>query len=242
MSQSELDQQYLELSSSTLNQEKLDPHFLYTAIASEPDWKIIKKLLQVNFAEARDLEEASGLSRSAALNRADKLVEAGIVARQIKPGTENRHKPPYIFSLHSKARKLLRAMLKDQNAENELKTSKHQVFEVSAIEAFRNKQESEQLDSPEDAQKPEVTTNLGQDDSNNRVSQQLQQETLSALKEHNSSLEIVLTEMAKEIVALRNRVADLERKFEQNPQNPNEFDHNNILHMLKMKQNGKDTS
>lgn len=232
-------------SSSMPNQEKINSRILYSMIASEADRKIIARLLQQNFAEAKDLEEASGLSRSAALNRADKLVDSGVVDRQIKPGTENRHKPPYIFSLLPEFKKYFAALLKEGNTENEFEMSNHQVFEASEMEAFGKKQESKQLDFSENTQKLNTDIDLKQDRLQHPVSQQEYQK-VETLEDNSSSLEKrigkILTEMAKEIATLRSRVADLEEKLEQNPQNTDQFDFDNILNILDNSQNGKDTS
>jgi predicted transcriptional regulator len=262
--QSQVEQ--LHLNSQTPKRGNLDPRVFFEIATSESYKRMIRKLLQEEFVEAKDLEDASGLSRSAALNRAEKLVEKGVVHRRIKPGTENRHKPPYIFSLEPEVKAQLSALIqekgterKDQLKQEEIEESS-QDLQLDELQLSPIEQEPQQLDFSNEIVKeelvnsvvvPSVETNAtsGQVP----IAEQLldnaaerKQEVTSKFDEESQSLEkrvgIVLTQMAKEIAALRNRVVYLERKLEQKTQDTDSFDFGQVLSILEPKQNGKDTT
>jgi hypothetical protein len=53
------------------------------------------------FALTKELEKASGLSRATTLKYAAVLVKNGLLIRRILPGSENKHRPTYIYTLAS---------------------------------------------------------------------------------------------------------------------------------------------
>jgi predicted transcriptional regulator len=236
--QSQLEQ--LDLNSQTPKIRKLHPSVLFEIASSEVNKKMIARLLQEEFVEAKDLQEATGLSRSASLKRAENLVEKGTVHRRKKPGTENRHKPPYIFYLDPEVKSQLAVLVQEKEAEQHVQP-KHEEIEESGqdlqldeLQLSSTEQESKQLDSSNELIK-EV------DNATER-----KQEATSKFDEGSQSLEkrvgIVLTQMAKEIAALRNRVAYLERKLEQKIQDTDSFDFGQVLNILEPRPNGKDTT
>ena len=243
---------------------KLDASIFWEISSSTQYQKMIAKLLQQEFVEAKDLEDVSGLSRSAALKRAAELVQKGVVQRSIKPGTENRHKPPYRFSLYPEVKSQLAALLgekgvewHDQLKQDEIKES-GQDLQLN-IQLSPTKQESQQVDFSdelvkEELENPVVVSSVNTNGTSGQVprTEQLldnaaerKQEPTSKFDEESQSLEkqigIVLTKMAKEIEALRNRVASLERKLEQKTQDTDGFDFGQVLSILERKQNDKDT-
>jgi hypothetical protein len=244
---------------------KLERSLFWEITTSELYKNIIAKLLKEEFVEAKDLEDVSGLSRSAALKRAADLVEKRVVYRRIKPGTENRHKPPYIFSLYPEVRSQLAAWLQEKGVEwDELKQDEinesGQDLQLNEVELSPTKQESQQLDFSNESVKEElgnpiVVSSVETNDTSGQVprTQELldnaaerKQEATSKFDRETQSLDtrigIVLTKMAKEIEALRNRVASLERKLEQKTQNTDSFDFGQVLSILEPKQNDKDTT
>ncbi|TYQ29842.1 hypothetical protein [Pseudanabaena sp. UWO310] len=75
--------------------------------------QILRSVNEGKWFTSKELEEACRLSRSATLKRAEVLTEIGFLQKEVAPGTENRHKPPYQYT----AGNLLKAI----NAENLLK-------------------------------------------------------------------------------------------------------------------------
>jgi hypothetical protein len=244
---------------------KLERSLFWEITTSELYKNMIAKLLKEEFVEAKDLEDVSGLSRSAALKRAAELVEKRVVYRRIKPGTENRHKPPYIFSLYPEVRSQLAAWLQEKGVEwdelkqDEIKES-GQDLQLKEVQLSPTKQESQQLDFSNDLVKEElgnpiVVSSVETNETSGQVprTQELldnaaerKQEATSKFDQETQSLDkrigIVLTKMAKEIEALRNRVGSLERKLEQKTQNTDSFDFGQVLSILEPKQNDKDTT
>jgi len=262
--QSQLEQLYPNSQASKMM--KLDVSIFWEIASSKQYQKMIAKLLQKEFVEAKDLADVSGLSRSAALNRADDLVQKGVVHRSVKPGTENRHKPPYLFSLYPDVRSQLAAWLQEKGFEwhNQLKQDEikdsGQDLPLNEVQLSPTKQESQQLDFSGEIVKKElanpvvvfsVETN-GTSEQLPRTEKlldnaiELKQEATSKLDQETQSLDkrigIVLTKMAKEIEALRNRVAYLEQKLEQNTEDTDSFDFGQVLSILERKQNDKDTT
>lgn len=266
--QSQLEQLYPNSQAS--KRMKLEPSIFWEITTSKQYKDMIDKLLKEEFVEAKDLAEVSGLSRSAALNRADDLVQKGVVHRSIKPGTENRHKPPYRFSLYPDVRSQLAAWLKekgfewqDQLKQDEIKES-GQDLQLNEVQLSPTKQESQQLDFSdeivkEELESPVVVSSIETNDTSGQVPRtekllnhaaERKQESTSKFDEESQSLEnrigIVLTKMAtkmaKEIEALRNRVAYLEQKLEQNTEDTDSFDFGQVLSILERKQNDKDTT
>lgn len=266
--QSQLEQLYPNSQAS--KRMKLEPSIFWEITTSKQYKDMIDKLLKEEFVEAKDLAEVSGLSRSAALNRADDLVQKGVVHRSIKPGTENRHKPPYRFSLYPDVRSQLAAWLKEKGFEwqNQLKQDEikesGQDLQLNEVQLSPTKQESQQLDFSdeivkEELESPVVVSSIETNDTSGQVPRtekllnhaaERKQESTSKFDEESQSLEnrigIVLTKMAtkmaKEIEALRNRVAYLEQKLEQNTEDTDSFDFGQVLSILERKQNDKDTT
>ncbi|MEG4323367.1 MULTISPECIES: hypothetical protein [unclassified Microcoleus] len=189
-----------------------------------------------------------------------------MVHRRVKPGTENRHKPPYIFSLDPDFRSQVAALLQEKGVERQEQPKQDQIEDGSQdlpldhLQLSSTDQQSQQLGFSNEIVKEElgnpvavssVETN-GTSVPVPRAEQLLdnateqKQETTSKSDEESQSLDkrigIVLTKMAKEIEALRNRVAYLERKLEQNTQNTDGFDFGQVLSILEPKQNDKDTT
>jgi hypothetical protein len=262
--QTQLEQLYPNTQASKMM--KLDASIFWEISSSTQYQKMIAKLLQEEFVEAKDLEDVSGLSRSAALKRAAELVEKKVVHRRIKPGTENRHKPPYIFFLYPEVRSQLAAWLQekgfewhDQLKQGEIKES-GQDLQLNKVQLSPIKKESHQLNFSDELVKEElgnpiVVSSVETNDTSGQVprTQELldnaaerKQEATSKFDQETQSLDkrigIVLTKMAKEIEALRNRVASLERKLEQKTQNTDSFDFGQVLSILEPKQNDKDTT
>jgi hypothetical protein len=262
--QSQLEQLYPNTQASKMM--KLDASIFWEISSSKPYQNMIAKLLQEEFVEAKDLEDVSGLSRSAALKRAAELVEKRVVHRRIKPGTENRHKPPYIFSLYPEVKSQLAALLQekgfewhDQLKQGEIKES-GQDLQVNKVQLSPTKQESQQLDFSdelvkEERENPVVMSSVKTNGTSGQVprTEQLldnaaeqKQEARSKFDEESQSLEkqigIILTKMAKEIEALRNRVAYLEQKLEQKTQDTHSIDFGQVLSILERNQNDKDTT
>lgn len=263
--QSQIEQPYLNSQAS--KRMKVEPSLFWDITTSELYKNMIAKLLKEEYVEAKDLEEVSGLSRSAALKRAGELVEKGVVHRSIKPGTENRHKPPYIFFLYPEVRSQLAAWLQekgfewhDQLKQGEIKESGQDLQLINKVQLSPIKKESHQLDFSdelvkEERENPVVMSSVKTNGTSGQVPRteklldnatELKQEVTSKLDEESQSLDkrigIVLTKMAKEIEALRNRVASLERKLEQKTQNTDSFDFGQVLSILEPKQNDKDTT
>ncbi len=184
----------------------------------------------------------------------------------IKLGTENRHKPPYIFSLYPDVRSQLAAWLKekgfewqDQLKQDEIKES-GQDLQLNVVQLSPTKQESQQLDFSDEIVKEELVNlvvvssvetkatseQLPRNEKLLHNAIELKQEATSKLEQETQSLDrrigIVLTKMAKEIEALRNRVAYLEQKLEQNTEDTDSFDFGQVLSILDRKQNDKDTT
>lgn len=262
--QSQLEQ--LHLNSQTSKRGNIDPSVFFEIATSESYKRMIAKLLQEQFVEAKDLEDASGLSRSAALNRAEKLVEKGVVHRRIKPGTENRHKPPYIFSLEPEVKAQLSALIQEKGAERKDQLKQDEIekstqdLHLDELQLSPTEQEPQQIDFSKEIVKEELGNSVvmpsAETNSNSgqvTVAEQLldntaarKLEATSKFDEESQSLEkrvgIVLTQMAKEIAALRNRVAYLEGRLEQKTHNTDSFDFGQVLSILEPKQNGKDTT
>jgi len=262
--QSQLEQLYPNSQASKMM--KLDASIFWEISSSKQYQKMIAKLLQEEFVEAKDLADVSGLSRSAALNRADDLVQKGVVHRSIKPGTENRHKPPYLFSLYPEVRSQLAAWLQEKGFEwhNQLKQDEikesGQDLPLNEVQLSPTKQESQQLDFSgeivkEELANPVVVFSVETNGTSEQLPRteklldnaiELKQEATSKLDQETQSLDkrigIVLTKMAKEIEALRNRVAYLEQKLEQNTEDTDSFDFGQVLSILERKQNDKDTT
>jgi hypothetical protein len=261
--QSQLEQLYPNSQAS--KRMKLEPSIFWEISSSKQYQKMIAKLLHEEFVEAKDLADVSGLSRSAALKRAAELVDKRLVDRRIKPGTENRHKPPFIFSLYPEVRSQLAAWLQEKGVEwdelkqDEIKES-GQDLQLNEVQLSPTKQESQQLDFSNELVKEElgnpiVVSSVETNDTSGQVprTQELldnaaerKQEATSKFDQETQSLDkrigIVLTKMAKEIEALRNRVDSLERKLEQKTQNTDSFDFGQVLSILEPKQNDKDTT
>lgn len=262
--QSQLEQLYLSTQAS--KRMNLDSIF-WEINTSKQSKNMITKLLQEEFVEAKDLAEVSGLSRSAALNRADDLVQKGVIRRTIKPGTENRHKPPYIFFLEPEVRSQLVEWLEKKGVEwqdhlikqDEIKES-GQDLQPNEVQLSPTKQEPQQLDFSDEILKEEVENRVvvssletkatsGQVPRTEKLldnAAERKQEATSKIDEESLSLQkqigVVLTKMAKEIEALRYRVAYLEQKLEQKTQDTDSFDFAQVLSILERKQNDKDTT
>ena len=235
-------------------------------LALKQDKNLIERLLQEESVEAKYLADASELSRSAVLNRLDKLVEKGLVHRRVKPGTENRHKPPYIFSLDPDFRSQVAALLQEKGVERQEQPKQDQIedgsqdLQLDQLKLSSTDQQSQQLGFSNEIVKEELGNRVAVSsvETNGtsvpvpRAEQLLdnateqKQDTTSKFDEETQSLDkrigIVLTKMAKEIEALRNRVASLERKLEQKTQNTDGVDFDQILGILERKQNDKDTT
>jgi predicted transcriptional regulator len=263
--QSQLEQPYLNSQAS--KRMKLERSSLFWEITTSELYKdMIAKLLQEESVEAKDLEDVSGLSRSAALKRAAELVQKGVVQRSIKPGTQNRHKPPYIFSLYPEVKSQLAAWLQekgfewhDQLKQDEIKES-GQDLQLNKVQLSPIKKESHQLDFSdelvkEERENPVVMSSVKTHGTSGQVprTEQLldnaaeqKQEARSKFDEESQSLEkqigIILTKMAKEIEALRNRVAYLEQKLEQKTQDTHSIDFGQVLSILERNKNDKDTT
>lgn len=194
----------------------------------EHHWNMIKKVVGQEPVPltAKELEEASGLSRSATLKRADDLVQMEIFDKRIKPGTEKRNYPPYIFSLAEKHKseivtyvnKRINSLNSDdsepiskQAEEKELSQSNLSNFEENTH--LTEQEQEKPLNQPSsEASFDQATESISDDDSVEPPSEQ--EHDLKNLDSSEKHIGLILQKMAQEIASLRNRVTQLEKQLE----------------------------
>lgn len=218
-------------------------------------WKIIYHINEMQpLAEAKHLEHATGLSRSAALKYAHELCDKGILTKAIKPGTENRSYPPYVFSLSPELRPKIVEFLNNPFVQQEIlnlvddsspqqtnielsgntETGDYQNLSSSTSVQEQTDQHLATQDLVVDGTSPIQTTQSSQQEEDIR--------DLATAKPspQNTDLDIglVLKKMAEEIVLLKNRVAELEKKLEasKTPQSATNVDFEQVLSILETKQ------
>lgn len=121
--------------------------FLFSDL-DEADFRILKIALEASpdWVESKDFDDRTGLSsRSANLSRASKLAERGLIVSQIKPGTENRNKPPYVYSIVSEYKEAIAQKVEGVQCPPPPESSATQIDQVSMQELVDLSQNSDKV-------------------------------------------------------------------------------------------------
>lgn len=241
---------------SVAKEKKESSHVYTLARLGSSSLKILLAICDSFPNKLQSLEIASmvDLHRSTISKYTNELAQLELIEQSVLPRTENKQKPTYLFRLASKIeQEEIRDFVKRKGIDNlpqqqiNLLAANEESHLLEGTQEESGSLPSEDLNPEEQVDvRSEIRSNElpSQEPRKEYASEQIQEAEVKSYSESQSLEErvgMVLTQMAKEIAALRNRVAYLEQQLEQKPQNVDTFDFNQVLSILEPTQNNKGT-
>ena len=213
-------------------------------------WKILDRvrMMEPEDSTAKDLQDAAGLSRSAALKRCHELSDEGILVKRIKPGTENRSYPPYIFSMSPDVREEVIAFLESDIVQERLLKEKSITDDTNNLQEL-NQSEPAKTDLQQDSESAENQASLSTEaflkkpaDNSHSLSKSLETHHDEDTQHDIVNLSSILKKMAQEIARLKERVNQLEQRAEESSllQTDENTDLKSVLKILENPQHKKE--
>ncbi|MGB5963488.1 MAG: hypothetical protein WBG73_22820 [Coleofasciculaceae cyanobacterium] len=240
---------------SVAKEKKESSHVYTLARLGSSSLKILLAICDSFPDKLQSLEIASmvDLHRSTISKYTNELAQLELIEQSVLPGTENKQKPTYLFRLASKIeQEEIRDFVKRKGIDNlpqqqiNLLAANEELHLLEAIQEESGSLPSKDL-NPEDYINvhSKIGSNelLDQKPLKEYAPEENQEEVIFYRESQSfeSRVGMVLTQMATEIAALKNRVAHLEQQLEQKPQNVDTFDFNQVLSILEPTQNNKGT-